>query len=154
MLLCRFLFLNCHNSQNFSNVFVSSRQIFVNMLLFLHCYSLILRWVWKRQVQGELKPSVVIWDGYDTECVKSVLEYGFNEIGYNNITTFVAKSNTRSQNVLKRLNFTCEATLRQRDKTPFGIEDCYSYSLLKDEFVWLMLNKVIFQNGNSWIIRK
>ena len=118
-------------SQNFSNIFVGSRQIFVNMLLFLQCYSLILRWVWKRQEQGELKPSVVIWDG-------------FNEIGYNNITTFVARSNTRSQNVLKRLNFTCEATLRQRDKTPFGIEDCYSYSLLKDEIVWLMLNKVIF----------
>lgn len=38
-----FYFLNCHNSQNFSNVFVGSRQIFVNMLLFLHCYSLILR---------------------------------------------------------------------------------------------------------------
>ena len=74
-------------------------------------------------------------NGYATECVKSVLEYGFNEIGYNNITTFVAKSNARSQNVLKRLNFTCEATLRQRDKTPFGLEDCYSYSLLKDEFV-------------------
>ena len=66
---------------------------------------------------------------------KKRLEYGFNEIGYNNITTFVAKSNARSQNVLKRLNFTCEATLRQRDKTPFGLEDCYSYSLLKDEFV-------------------
>lgn len=43
MLLCRFLFLNCHNSQNFSNVFVGSRQIFVDVLLFLHDYSLILR---------------------------------------------------------------------------------------------------------------
>ena len=66
---------------------------------------------------------------------KSGFEIRFNEIGYNNITTFVAMSNTRSQNALKRLNFTCEATLRQRDKTAFGIEDCYSYSLLKDEFV-------------------
>lgn len=74
-------------------------------------------------------------NGYATESVKAVLDYGFNEIGYNNITTFVAKSNIRSQNVLKRLGFNCEATLRQRDKTAFGIEDCHSYSLLKSEFV-------------------
>lgn len=69
-------------------------------------------------------------NGYATETVKVVLQYG---IGYNNITTFVAKSNIRSQNVLSRLGFTCEATLRKRDKTDFGIEDCLSYSLLKEE---------------------
>lgn len=72
-------------------------------------------------------------NGYATESVKKVLEYGFNTIGYNNITTFVAKSNLRSQNVLKRLGFTCEATLRQRDRTHLGIEDCLSFSLLKGE---------------------
>ena len=72
-------------------------------------------------------------NGYATEAVKVILEYGFEEIGYNNITTFVAKSNYRSQNVLLRLGFKCEATLRMRDKTDFGIEDCLSYSLLKSE---------------------
>ncbi len=72
-------------------------------------------------------------NGYATETVKVVLQYGFNDIGYNNITTFVAKSNIRSQNVLSRLGFKCEATLRMRDKTDFGIEDCLSYSLLKCE---------------------
>ncbi len=71
-------------------------------------------------------------NGYATESAKVVLEYGFKEIEYNNnITTFVAKSNVRSQNVLKRLGFKCEAILRHRDKTDFGIEDCFSYSLLK-----------------------
>lgn len=73
-------------------------------------------------------------NGYATESAKVVLEYGFKEIEYNNITTFVAKSNVRSQNVLKRLGFKCEAILRQRDKTDFGIEDCFSYTLLKSEF--------------------
>lgn len=72
-------------------------------------------------------------NGYATESVKVVLEYGFKEIGYNNIITFVAKSNYRSQNVLTRLGFKCEATLRMRDKTDFGIEDCFSFSLLKSE---------------------
>lgn len=72
-------------------------------------------------------------NGYAAEAVRVVLEYGFNEIGYNNIVTFVAKSNFRSQNVLKRLGFICEATLRMRDKTAFGLEDCLSYSLLKSE---------------------
>lgn len=72
-------------------------------------------------------------NGYATETVRAVLEYGFEEIGYKNITTFVAKSNIRSQNVLNRLGFKCEATLRMRDKTELGIEDCLSYSLLKNE---------------------
>lgn len=72
-------------------------------------------------------------NGYASETVKVVLQYGFDEIKYNNITTFVAKSNYRSQNVLIRLGFKCEATLRMRDKTDFGIEDCLSYSLLKSE---------------------
>ncbi len=72
-------------------------------------------------------------NGYATESAKVVLEYGFKEIGYHNITTFVAKSNLRSQKVLERLGFKCEATLRQRDKTDFGIEDCFSFSLLKSE---------------------
>lgn len=72
-------------------------------------------------------------NGYATETVKVVLQYGFEEIGYNNITTFVAKSNFRSQNVLIRLGFKCEATLRMRDKTALGLEDCLSYSLLNSE---------------------
>lgn len=72
-------------------------------------------------------------NGYASESAKVVLDYGFNEIGYNNITTFVAKSNVRSQKVLSKLGFKCEATLRMRDKTDVGIEDCFSYSLLKTE---------------------
>lgn len=72
-------------------------------------------------------------NGYATEAVKTVLEYGFSEIGYQNIVTFVAKSNQRSQNVLTRLGFVCEAALRSRDKTAFGLEDVFCYSLLKNE---------------------
>ncbi|MGN0532448.1 MAG: GNAT family N-acetyltransferase [Eubacterium sp.] len=72
-------------------------------------------------------------NGFATETINEVLKFGFNQIGYTNITTFVAKSNIRSQNVLHRLGFTNEATLRMRDKTDYGIEDVYSYSLLKNE---------------------
>lgn len=71
--------------------------------------------------------------GYATETVSVVLRYGFKELGYNNITTFCAKSNYRSQNVLKRLGFKFEAILRMRDKTDYGYEDCLYYSLLKNE---------------------
>lgn len=39
------LFLCCYFSQNFSYVFVGSRQIFVNMVLFLYDYLVILRWI-------------------------------------------------------------------------------------------------------------
>lgn len=45
----------------------------------------------------------ILGNGYSTETVKAVLQYGADEIGYNNIAIFVAKSNYRSQNVLSRL---------------------------------------------------
>ncbi len=72
-------------------------------------------------------------NGYATETVLTVLNYGFKELAYNNITTFCAKSNYRSQNVLKRLGFKFEAILRNRDKTKYGYEDCLYYSLLNSE---------------------
>lgn len=72
-------------------------------------------------------------NGYATESVKAILEYGFRELKYNNITTFVAKSNYRSQNLLMRLGFKFEAILRMRDKTDCGYEDCLYYSLLKND---------------------
>lgn len=72
-------------------------------------------------------------NGYATETVRVVLRYGFDEIGYNNIVTFAAESNIRSQNVLQRLGFKNEATLRMRDKTEFGIEDCVYFSLIEEE---------------------
>lgn len=56
---------------------------------------------------------------------------------YNNVTeveNYLRKwQESYKQNVLSRLGFTCEATLRKRDKTDFGIEDCLSYSLLRCE---------------------
>lgn len=71
--------------------------------------------------------------GLATETVKAVLEYGFCQLGYNNITTFCAMSNYRSKNLLERLGFTCEGVMRMRDKTYLGYEDCYYYSLLYNE---------------------
>ena len=71
--------------------------------------------------------------GYATETLAVVLTYAFKELEYNNITTFCAKNNNRSQNVLKRLGFQFEAVLRMRDKTNYGYEDCLYYSLLSNE---------------------
>lgn len=73
--------------------------------------------------------------GYATETVSTVLKYGFEEIGYNNITAYCAKSNYRSQNVLNRLGFQFEAVLRMRDRTSQGYEDCLYYSLLYNEMI-------------------
>lgn len=71
--------------------------------------------------------------GYATETIKAVLKYGFDFLGYNNITTFCAESNYRSKNVLARLGFTCEGVMRMRDKTHLGYEDCFYFSLLSHE---------------------
>lgn len=73
-------------------------------------------------------------NGYMSEAVVAVLKFAFCEIGYNNIYSFCAESNTRSRHALERLGFKKEALLRCYDKTVYGIEDCYYYSLLKSEF--------------------
>ena len=68
-----------------------------------------------------------------TESIKPVMEYAFNELEYRMITAFCAESNRSSQKVLTRLGFKYEATLRQRDLTALGYEDCCQYSLMVDE---------------------
>lgn len=66
-------------------------------------------------------------NGYATETVRVVLRYGFDEIDYNNIVTFAAESNIRSQNVLQRLGFKNEATLRMRDKTNSALKTVFIF---------------------------
>lgn len=78
--------------------------------------------------------------GYGTEMVKAVLEYGFNTIGYYSITALCAKSNAPSYKLLQRSGFTFDGCLRNRDKTYLGYEDCYYFSILKDEYYSLFKN--------------
>lgn len=74
-------------------------------------------------------------NGYAFEAVNAVLSYGFNTVGYHNINTFCAKSNISSYKLLERLGFKLDGCLRSRDKTFLGYEDCYYFSILKEEFV-------------------
>ncbi len=72
-------------------------------------------------------------NGFITESLKVVIKYAFSELQYRMITAFCADSNKSSQKILIRLGFKYEATLRQRDLTVFGYEDCLQYSLMVDE---------------------
>lgn len=73
-------------------------------------------------------------NGYATEIVKTVLEYGFNTMGYYSITALCAKSNISSYKLLQRSGFTFDGCLRKRDKTYLGYEDCCYFSMLKEEY--------------------
>ncbi len=72
--------------------------------------------------------------GYMSEAVKSILNYGFNELGLHRVAALTAPSNEASIALLKHYGFTKEGTLRQ-DYVVNGInEDSVCFSLLKWEW--------------------
>jgi ribosomal-protein-alanine N-acetyltransferase len=73
-------------------------------------------------------------NGFITEALKKVIEFGFEEIGYNLIISYHALSNEASGRVMQKARMKKDAVLRQRDKTHLGYEDCVYYSILKSEY--------------------
>lgn len=74
-------------------------------------------------------------NGYVCEAVKAIIDFAFNEIGFNRIEAYHAESNIQSSRVLQKVGMKKEGTLRQRYKTHIGYEDCTYYSILKDEYI-------------------
>ncbi len=74
-------------------------------------------------------------NGYVCEAVKAIIDFAFNEIGFNRIEAYHADSNIQSAKVLQKVGMKKEGILRQRCKTHIGYEDCTYYSILKDEYI-------------------
>ena len=58
-----------------------------------------------KEIGWRLKQSV--WNkGYATEGAKRVLEYGFNDLDFNEIVSFTAKVNIKSKYIMKKIGMT------------------------------------------------
>ena len=72
--------------------------------------------------------------GIMTECVKAIIEYGFNDLGLNRIIIKCDSLNTKSKAIPERLGFKIEATLREDHKYEGNFSDGLIYGLLKTEW--------------------
>lgn len=75
------------------------------------------------------------WEkGLMPEAVRKVCSYGFEFMELNRIEARVFPENTRSQGVLKKIDFQYEGTLRQQQLIKGKYQDLMMFSLLKSEF--------------------
>lgn len=76
------------------------------------------------------------WDnGIMTEAVNRILQFAFDEIGFERITARIHIKNISSSRVIKKCKFSYEGTLRNILKDTNGeFFDCKYYSILKDEY--------------------
>lgn len=73
-------------------------------------------------------------NGYGTEAIEAVLNFGFNIMNLNRIEATITPGNDASVKVLKKLNFTQEGIVRERDFIKGKIEDGIIMALLKREY--------------------
>jgi ribosomal-protein-serine acetyltransferase len=72
--------------------------------------------------------------GIITDCVRTMIEYGYTELGLNRIEIRAGVNNTRSRAVPERLGFTQEGMIRQAEYVNGAFIDLAIYSMLKDEY--------------------
>lgn len=73
-------------------------------------------------------------NGYGTEAVELITDYGFNELNYHRISARAYEDNKASQKIWEKLGFEKEGELREKTfyKGEFG--DIYIYGVLEDEW--------------------
>jgi len=72
--------------------------------------------------------------GYMTEAMKVVLDNGFQNMGLNRVQAFVYIENGKSCNLLKKLGFRNEGTVREKHLYRGKYYDHFCFSLLKREW--------------------
>lgn len=73
--------------------------------------------------------------GIMTEAFSAIIEFGFNEIGFQRIGACHHVNNTASGCVMKKCNLKYEGILRKIGRDSSGnLVDCKYYSILKDEY--------------------
>lgn len=68
------------------------------------------------------------------EAARAVLQYLFEEVGFNRIAAKHDKENTKSGRVMQKIGMTREGTLRASGKNNQGVVDEVYYSILKEEY--------------------
>ena len=73
-------------------------------------------------------------NGYGTEAVKLITDYGFNELGYYRIYARAYEENKGSQRIWEKLGYTKEGELRDQAYFDGEFGDIYMYGILEDEW--------------------
>ena len=73
--------------------------------------------------------------GFMTEAVKKIIDFFFNEIGYNRIHAAHAHENPASGRVMQKCGMIYEGTMRQAVKQNNGLFDKVNYAILADDYV-------------------
>ena len=69
-----------------------------------------------------------------TEAVKKVIDFFFNEIGFNRIYTAHAHTNPASGKVMQKCGMIYEGTMRQALNKNGGLLDKVNYAILSDDY--------------------
>lgn len=72
--------------------------------------------------------------GIMTECVKAMINYGFNELGLHRVQIRCSSLNLKSEGIPKRLGFSLEGTVREDHKRNGEFSDGFIFGLLKNEW--------------------
>lgn len=72
--------------------------------------------------------------GLMTEAVKAVIDFFFNEVGFNRIYADFASENLASGKVMQKCGMTYEGTMRQALKCNNGLFDKVNYAILAKEY--------------------
>ncbi len=86
------------------------------------------------------KKGATTYDSMKNACI-ALLNYAFNELGLNCITTRTLPFNEKSLNLQARLGFVREGVLRQRCFKNGKFQDLISSSLLRSDFLKLLNTK-------------
>ena len=94
-------------------------------------------YVWLRRFRGEIGYELHsdYWrQGYMSEALDAILDFGYTELGINRIEALVMVDNAASAGLLRSLGFTQEGILRQHDFFKGEFHDMRLFSLLKQEY--------------------
>ncbi|CRK60361.1 probable acetyltransferase [Alloactinosynnema sp. L-07] len=69
-------------------------------------------------------------NGYATDAARTLIDYGFSELGLHRISAAIGPDNTASLAVIRRLGFTYEGRLRDHVHTNGAWRDSELYSIL------------------------
>lgn len=76
------------------------------------------------------------WDnGYATEVLKAIVEFGFLRMNLNRVEADVVDGNTASMRVLEKIGFLHEGVLRERSYKGGQYYDIHLFSLLRKDFL-------------------
>ena len=79
--------------------------------------------------------------GYATEALKAVVQYGLCNMNLNRIEAFITPGNDASVKVLKKIGFTQEGIVRERDLIKGKLEDGIIMAMLKKDIDLSIISK-------------